>query len=438
MQRRNIVRIISFLCAAIIVISGFYIKAFVKNKKYKLEIENNYSRSLNELTEAMNNIKVTLQKAQYINTAKHLGEAAVTLLGEAEISKNALAQLPSNQSFESLNLFLSQVGNYAMSVSGNLYSNREFPKEYKENIVALSDAANKISTVINDAQINYNNLDYWAKELDDKIDLELDDNILNSFSDLEGSLTDLPTLVYDGPYSDHILNEEAEMLKDTDEVTVAAAKKIAAVFSDCSENDISFITQENGKIPVYRFSGNNIYITVSKAGGYVVYMRKSGEINDYILSHQQAREKAKRFLNNNDMLNFTESYYFTDEGVCVINFSYLDGETICYTDLIKVGVAMDTGEIVFFEASGYLSNHKERAFETPKYTLEEARLIVSDQLTVNKTALALIPTPKGERRCYEFICDDNGQEILVYINVTTLEEEEILILIKGDGGILVK
>ena len=84
------------------------------------------------------------------------------------------------------------------------------------------------------------------------------------------------------------------------------------------------------------------------------------------------------------------------------------------------------------------SNHKERAFETPKYTLEEARLIVSDQLTVNKTALALIPTPKGERRCYEFICDDNGQEILVYINVTTLEEEEILILIKGDGGILVK
>ena len=160
--------------------------------------------------------------------------------------------------------------------------------------------------------------------------------------------------------------------------------------------------------------------------------------NDYILTYEQARKKAKRFLSNNDMLSFTESYYFTDEGVCVINFAYLDGETICYTDLIKVGVAMDTGEIVLFEASGYLSNHKERAFETPKYTLGEARLIVSDQLNVNKTALALIPTPNGEKRCYEFICDDKGQEILVYINVTSLDEEEILILIKGNGGILVK
>ncbi len=438
MKRRSIVRVISFLSAAIVVISGFYIKAFIKNKKYKLQIENNYSRSLGELTEAVNNIKITLEKAQYINTAKHLGQAAVKLLGETEISKNALAQLPSNQSLETLNLFLSQVGNYAMSVSSELYSNKEFPKEYKENITALSNAADKISTIINDAQINYNNLEYWAKELDNKIDNEIDDSILNSFSDLEGELTDLPTLVYDGPYSDHILNSEAEMLKGADEVTVDAAKKIAALFAECHENDISFITQENGKIPVYRFSGNNIDITVSKAGGYIVYMRKSGERNDYILNYEQAREKAKRFLSQNDMVGFSENYYFTDEGVCVINFAYLDGRTICYTDLIKVGVAMDTGEIVFYEASGYLSNHKERAFETPKFTLEEAKLIVSDRLTVTKTALSLIPTPEGEKRCYEFLCDDNGQQILVYINVTTLEEEDILILLSGDGGILVK
>ena len=99
---------------------------------------------------------------------------------------------------------------------------------------------------------------------------------------------------------------------------------------------------------------------------------------------------------------------------------------------------MDTGEIMLYEASGYLSNHKERAFETPVYTLEQAKERISDKLTVKKTALALIPTDAGEKRCYEFVCSDNDSEILVYINVLTLEEEQILILLKSDGGSLAK
>ena len=93
---------------------------------------------------------------------------------------------------------------------------------------------------------------------------------------------------------------------------------------------------------------------------------------------------------------------------------------------------------MLFEASGYLSNHKERAFETPVYSLEQAAAIVSEKLTVKKTSLALIPTDSGEQRCYEFVCSDGEQEILVYINVITLKEEEILILLKSDGGILAK
>jgi len=54
--------------------------------------------------------------------------------------------------------------------------------------------------------------------------------------------------------------------------------------------------------------------------------------------------------------------------------------------------------------------------------------------------LALVPTDSvEEKRCYEFSCiAADGQEILVYINTATLAEEEILILCKSDGGILVK
>lgn len=438
MKKRNAVRVISFLGAALVAISGFSIKAMQKNNKYKLQIENNYSRSLNDLTAAVNNISLTLKKAQYVTTSNQLGQMAVKLLSEAQISKNALSQLPSGKSLENLNLFLSQVGNYAMSVSGELYSGNGFPKDYGDNITVLSQTADKISQAVENAQINYDNIDYWAQELDDKLDSQIEQGLAVSLSDLEGELTDYPTLAYDGPYSDHILKHEPTMITGAETVTKEQAQKTAELFCENESGEMKFVAQEDGKIPQYRFSDGSTDITVSQSGGYIVYMRKTRTLGKYVLTYEQALEKAKRFLDKNNMLNFIETYYFTDEGVCVINFAFIDGQTICYTDLIKVGVAMDTGEIMLYEASGYLSNHKERAFETPFYTLEQAREKISEKLAVKQTAIALIPTDAGEERCYEFVCSDNDNEILVYINVLTLEEEQILILLKSDGGTLAK
>ena len=125
--------------------------------------------------------------------------------------------------------------------------------------------------------------------------------------------------------------------------------------------------------------------------------------------------------------------------MCVINFAYLDGQTICYTDLIKVGVAMDTGEIMLLETEGYLTNHTDRAFQVPAHTAEEAMEKISSDLEIEKTSMTLIPTDGGgEVRCYEFLCRSESEEILVYINVQTLEEEQLYILLKTDGGTLVK
>ena len=95
--------------------------------------------------------------------------------------------------------------------------------------------------------------------------------------------------------------DKAEMLKDAKEITPEKAKEIAVSFLDCKPEEIYFIGEENGKIPVYRFSGNECDITVSKAGGYVVYMRKSRQLDNYILSQSQASDKAKRFLDKKEI-----------------------------------------------------------------------------------------------------------------------------------------
>ena len=441
MKTRNAVRLISFCIAAVLVAAVFAVRARQDLKRYRLEIQNNYSRSLDGLNSSVNNISLILEKAEYVTTAKQLSQMSAQLLTEAENAKNALAELPAGDNLDIINRFLSQVGNYAMAVSKSLVSGEEPSGDYAQNIAVLKNTAQKISEAVGNSSIAYDNPSAWADDLDNKLEEAVDkDSLAGALDTLEDSLSDYPTLVYDGPYSDHILEKEPLMLKNAAAVTEEEALKNAAETAECGVDKLSLDGTAEGKIPAYRFSGENISVTVSRSGGYAVYMRKSREIGDYVLEHGQAVEKAKRYLERIGMGGFTETYYFTDEGVCVINFAYLDGKTVCYTDLVKVGVAMDTGEIMLYEASGYLTNHTDRAFETAAVSAEEAAETVSDRLKIRETSLALIPTKGGgEKRCYEFVClTEDGREILVYINAVTKEEEDILILLKSDGGTLTK
>ncbi len=441
MKKTFILPIILVLSAITVFSTGFSIKTELQNRRYRLELENSYSRSLDDFNASINNIALTLDKARFVTTPKQLSSLAAKLLTEAELSKTALSQLPAAEELTVLNRFLSQVGNYAMSVSGKLISGETLSDEDSQSIELLNSTAKKISNLVSDSHISYNNPESWAKELDSKLDKTVDtDSLASSLGELEESLSDYPTLVYDGPYSDHILEKEPIMLKNAEEITESEALKRAAELCECDVKSLKYDGSVTGTIPSFRFTGNSTTVTISRKGGFGVYMRKEKTVSKDILSYEQAVSKAKRHLERLGFSNMQETYFFTSEGVCVVNFAFVDGKTVCYTDLIKVGIAMDTGEMVLFEASGYISNHTDRAFPTPTHTLEEAMELISAKLTVNRTQLALIPTDSGgEVRCYEFACtEENGEEILVFINVTTLFEEKVLILLKSDGGTLVK
>lgn len=440
MKRRTAVRVISFCVTAALIFAGFALKSRTESRNYRLQIQNGYSRSLEELLSGVNNISLILKKAEYTSSAKQLSNMAAQLLTESENAKNALSNLPNGGELTVLNRFLSQVGNYAMSVSKSLVDGAE-NTEYAENIKQLKSTAEKISDAIGEADITYGTADKWAAELDRKIGESVpQESLAGALGSLEESLSDYPTLVYDGPYSDHILEKEPEMIKNADEVSESKALEKAAEITGLKADELKFEEKASGKIAAYRFSGAGSVVTVSCRGGYPVYMRKTGKMGDFILEYRQALDKAKRYLEKIGLTGFTETYYFTDEGVCVINFAYLDGRTVCYTDLVKVGVAMDSGEIMLLETSGYLSNHTDRAFESPAVTIEKAAEKVNKKLKIRNMELTLIPTDSGgEVRCYEFLCEtEDEQEILIYINAVTGEEERILILLKSDGGTLVK
>ncbi len=440
-KKKTFVKITSFLLVAVFVMSGFAVKERKAAQKYLLMIENQYSRAFEQLNSSLNNISMAMQKVSYVSSAKKMGALSAEIFSEAELAKSALSELPMGQSnISTIYRFLSQVGNYALSVPKNITSENGVSDKQREELKWLSQTAQSVTRAINDAAVEYNNPNEWAQVIESKLDeVVSDEGLATSLTQLEEDLSDYPTLIYDGPYSDHILEKQPLMTSAAMEYSLDEALAVARSIVG-ENNKLEFEDMQSGKIECYRFKDNNVNIAVSKRGGYVIYMRKNREVGEGLLSYEQALLKAKRFLEEMQIGNMIDTYFYTDNGICVINFAYLDGQTICYTDLIKVGVAMDTGEIMLLETAGYITNHTERAFKTPEFTEEQASEKISSDLEISETAIALIPTDAGgEVRCYEFLCNtQDNQEILVYINVLTLEEEQIYILLKNDGGTLVK
>lgn len=441
MKKRTFVKILSFSLGVSLALGIYALKTGKENNRYVLEIENTYSYMLDELTTATNNISDILNKARFATSPARVSNISAQLFAEAELSKSALAQLPVTGELAALNRFYSQVGNYAIAVSKNLIEKGEIEDTATANIEYLSSTAKKVAEVVNDSRAIFNNPEYWAKHIESQLTGAINSkSIGNSLGETEEELKDYPTLIYDGPYSDHITQKEPTLLKDTAAISKTDARLTAAKYAQTNKNNLEYAGNSKGKIKTYDYLGVGLSVSVTAKGGHTLFMRKEREIQDMVLTNNLAVEKAKRYLEKMGVNNMQETYYYESDGVCTVNFAYLDGKTLCYTDLIKVGVAMDDGEIVFYEAAGFISNHTNRAFETPKYSESEARKKLSGKLTVEDSRLALIPTSAvDEQRCYEFACvSADGQEILVYINTATLAEEEILILSKSDGGVLVK
>ncbi len=442
MKRRTVIRILSFLVAIALILAVVIIDCYEEMNFYKNQVRFTYSLALDELNTSIENININLEKAAYVTTEKQINSIAVTLYTEAKIAKNAFAQISGvglNQ--DGFNKFLSQVGNYAVFVAQKVTDGYQISDKDRENILKLGEISDKLSKDITDMGAEYNNSGFWSKELSKSVNNTLEDSKLSEFfSEIDENFTDYPTLIYDGPYSDYTINAESQILKDKEEIDIETAKSYAAELLDIEESELSFDSNETGKIDAYRFVYDGGVISISQRGGYPVYFRKYTTEKTPFYNYEQAVSIAYKYLAKNTSQKFMPTYYYTDNGVCTINFSYVNGTVICYTDLIKIGIDLSSGAVVLYEGRGYLTNHKVRTLPTPKNSLEEAQKVVSPALSVKQSSLCVIPKASGEEvQCYEFLCEgENNKEILVYINTQSLQEEELFIVLHTKGGTLVK
>lgn len=443
LTRRSFIRMISYITFAFVILGTSLYLEFSQRSKYETQIENTYVRSLEDLGTYMNNITVTLYKGIYSGTPYQLSGLSAKLWREAGGAKAAMAQLPLSQlPLENTTKFLSQVGEYAMAISRKAAVNNKLDQEDYDRLNELYDYSKTITEQIYDIvnTVIKGNINIVKAIKQEGTDEENTPSVISGFKDIEEGFTDYPTLIYDGPFSDNIMEKNPVMTKDAPAVSREDAREAAAKISSLSSSEFADDTDLEGKLPSFCFTSKDstINIDVSKQGGYAYFLQNSRAIGDSTIGYDEALSKAKEFLNKNGYKSMTESYYEIKNGICTINFAYKKDDITYYTDLIKVGIALDKGDVVWFDARGYIFNHADRPSISPSIPVDEAKKSVSTFLKIEKYKLAVIPSAGLlETFCYEFTCKGLDDEpVLVYVNAKNKIEEQILILEISDNGVL--
>ena len=433
---------LSIIVALLIAVAILGIILYKKQREYRQASEN-------EVVDYVQNVETYLAKALISTTPEHGAETLTNLWREANLAQSYLSMLPiESQELENTEKFLNQVSDYSYSLSRKNIYNESLTEEDLSNLEELHTYSTELENTLNQLSEDLNSGRFQWGELTKKGTVafaqQVDNVSKESFSNLEENFHEYSGLRYDGAYSEHITSSEKKGLTGED-IDENKAKEIAENF--IGKGNIKEMSSlglsENANIPAYSFSATsnndeNINISISQKGGHVIYMNTNREVNSEIISQEEATEKGKSFKEEKGFTNMQETYYVTQEGVTTINYAYVQNDVIAYPDLIKVKVALDNGDILGIETTGYLNNHAERDVSNVLITSEEAKKNLNSKLEITSERLAIIPTEwKSEILCYEFTGNVDDKQFLVYINAENGREEDILVVTDTGSGILV-
>lgn len=442
-SRRGKIRVRLYASVLILVLFSAFVINAQKASELSRQLNADAERSLSTLEACMSSINTNLTKGLYANTTPMLSSMAISLTRDAASAKNSLSALPlSDTQLDNMLKFLSQVGAFVSTLDRKLSLGESITSEERNQLKQLIDISQKLLSELDTITQGVEDGSVSFKQAGSTLQKSADQSVQigSAFGDAEQTITDYPTLIYDGPFSDHILNQSPKTLEGKSDISKEKALEIASDFIGIDKSTLRFDSETNGVIETYNFFVDSINISVCKKGGAVLYLLGSSSAGESVISPEQAVENAKNFLSAKGYENMKESYYSTQDGICTVNFAYENEGVICYPDLIKLSVSLETGNIISFDARGYIMNHTDRPPVQSKISADEAKMSVSDYLTVMSSRLAVIPTDyKTEKTAYEFHCKTpDEQEVLVYIDVLTAKEDDILLLLYSDGGILTK
>lgn len=433
-RSKALLGILAVLCVAALSL-GVVQSADIRKKERQME--DVYGRSFYELIDHVDKISVALSKAALAADSYQLMKLSSVIHESAAFALSDLSEVPLNTgALYQMSAFFNQAGDYISSIAVR-HSDGSPPTEEETDVfVELSQYAKDLAEALKAAEgdVAAGEIAYLRTANKETVGDRLYEVERERFSDYEG-------MTYDGPFSEHMKTRSASALSSYADVTEKEALDAAKA---CLYGNVPLIFsgEASGDIPCYVYTGDvdeaHYRVEISRQGAFLVSMSCARVFLDETLGLTQAMTLAEAYVAAMGYEGMTPTYYETSGGTIEVNFAFLDGDVTVYSDLIKVKVALDNGDIVGFEADGYLMNHQTRSFEEA-LSETEAAACVGGRFSPIGVQKAVIPTDyASERFCYELEGTFEDKTFLVYVNAQTGVQEEILLLDEDEDHRLVR
>ena len=447
-RRRTIAFSYLIAAAAVLgILAGVYRQ---RAADWERQAEYQYRHAFDELVTAVSELDSALEKSLYAVTPEMTNAVCTEVFGKAMTAQMSLSALPFGpQELEKTSGFISRVGDYAFSLSRSAAAGSGCGAEERAALRSLSETAGVLTMNLRglQADLQSGQLRFLQQERMERSLLTGAETSLPALGDsvrlIEEEFPEVPSLIYDGPFSEHLTGAQPKALEGLTEVDEESARDAAAQFLRLPRSRVYPTGECGGDLPCWGFgadteNGGSVSVAVTRQGGRVLSMLTARPVSTAAVPVQEAVETAKRFLREAGYAHMDETYHMAQGGVLTVNFAFRQGEVLCYSDLIKVSVALDTGGVCGFEAKGYLSAHCVRELPEPVVGAEQARAAVPEELEILAVQRALVPSDgKYETLCHEFKCAaPDGRHYIIYADALTGRQHKILILLEDENGAL--
>lgn len=410
----------------------------ITTNTYSNQLENLYKRNYYELSSNINDIEVDMSKLIATNSTTTKREVLTNLYSNCTMANNNLSMLPiSNTKIKNVNEFVNKLGGYVYSLLTKVNNNQSFSDYDYQTINDLHSESQRLMVAYNE-HISSLKFDYKILK-----DVNFSDGDKSSFDAglVNSDNSKVPTLIYDGPFADSVVNKEIKGLPNNEITKEQASDIVMTQLTMLDVTSVRYVGESDGNFYTYNFSveadNRTLFVQVSKMGGKIVDITGYSNGNTIKYDLNQCIDMAETLARSLGYDNVYQVWYAENNNIVYINLAPIINHVIYYPDLVKVKVDKCAG-VIALEGKNYWYNHIERDLDNINVTFDKAQNNLSKALTVNERNYALIPNKySGETLTYEFVCTWKDYTYYVYIDVSSGEEVNIMRVIKTTSGDLI-